>query len=66
MDSICDIQEYLEEYCDSKSCGEAGCSTCMYLKGKEDTADRLRDMFDYDLFKLYSNDDRFISFHLIT
>lgn len=44
MDSIYDIQEYLEEYCNSKSCGEAGCSTCMYLKGKEDGIDIFKDL----------------------
>lgn len=34
-----------------------------YYQGMSDAADKLRDMFDYDLFTLYSNDDRFISFN---
>ena len=34
-----------------------------YNKGRSDVAQDLLDIFDYDLFLAYSNDDRFISFN---
>jgi len=39
------------------------CCKDAYEQGRLDVAQDLLDIFDYDLFLAYSNDDRFISFN---
>lgn len=59
-------EEYLANYCANKNCtnkNSSECDNCMYQKGRVDAAQDLLDIFDYDLFLAYSNDDRFISFN---